>query len=41
MQNKQKIGIGGVIGAAFLLPLSSFAADKTIGSHAADAASLL
>ena len=41
MQNKQKIGMGGVIGAAFLLPLSSFAADKTIGSHAADAASLL
>ena len=41
MQNKQKIGIGGVIGAAILLPLSSFAADKTIGSHAADAASLL
>lgn len=41
MQNKQKIGIGGVIGAAFLLPLSSFAADKTIGSNSANAVGLL
>ena len=41
MQNKQKIGIGGVIGAAFLLPLSTFAADNAIGSNSANAVSLL
>ena len=41
MQNKQKIGMGGVIGAAFLLPLSSFAADNVIGSNSANAVGLL
>ena len=41
MQNKQKIGIGGVIGAAFLLPLSTFAADNAIGSNSTNAVSLL
>ena len=41
MQNKQKSGIGGVIGAAFLLPLSTFAADNAIGSNSANAVSLL
>ena len=41
MQNKQKIGMGGVIGAAFLLPLSTFAADNAIGSNSANAVSLL
>ena len=41
MQNKQKIGMGGVIGAAFLLPLSSFAADNAIGSNSANAVGLL
>ena len=41
MQNKQKIGIGGVIGAAFLLPLSTFAADNAIGSNSANAVGLL
>ena len=41
MQNNQKIGIGGVIGAAFLLPLSTFAADNAIGSNSANAVSLL
>ena len=41
MQNKQKIGMGGVIGAAFLLPLSTFAADNAIGSNSANAVGLL
>ena len=41
MQNKQKIGMGGVIGAAFLFPLSTFAADNAIGSNSANAVSLL
>lgn len=41
MQNKQKIGMGGVIGAAFLLPLSSFAADNVIGSNSTNAVGLL
>ena len=41
MQNKQKIGRGGVIGAAFLLPLSTFAADNAIGSNSANAVGLL
>ncbi|WP_297220042.1 TonB-dependent receptor [uncultured Prevotella sp.] len=33
--------MGGVIGAAFLLPLSSFAADNVIGSNSANAVGLL
>ena len=42
MQKKQKISIeGGLLGAAFLLPLSSFAADNAIGSYNANVESLL
>ena len=42
MQKKQKISIeGGLLGAAFMLPLSSFAADNAIGSYNANVESLL
>lgn len=41
MQNKPKTGIGRILCATLLLPLSSFAADQPIGIHAANATSLL